>query len=122
MPGTEETAARAVVERVRKGLELAGERSTGPTARCSVGIAGWSAGMDADYLLAQADRGLLLAKRTGKGRVAIASIDTVDDLERLAAADGPVAVQALVAAIETRDHYFQGHSDEVVRLATSVAM
>jgi diguanylate cyclase (GGDEF)-like protein len=122
LPGTEEAAARTVIDRVREGLVLAGERGTGPTARCSVGIAAWSAGMDADDLLAQADRGLLLAKRTGKGRVAIATLDTDDELERLAAADGPVAVQALVAAIETRDHYFQGHSDEVVRLATSVAM
>ena len=79
--------------------------------------------MDADDLLAQADRGLLLAKRTGKGRVAIAALDTDDELDRLTQRGrAAVAVQALVAAIETRDHYFQGHSDEVVRLATSVAM
>ena len=122
LPGTDEIAARAVVERVREGLRQGSANSTLPTPRCSVGIATWTAGMDADDLLAQADRGLLLAKRTGKGRVAVAALDTDDELDKLTAADGPVAVQALIAAIETRDHYFQGHSDEVVRLATSVAM
>ncbi|HWT22438.1 MAG TPA: diguanylate cyclase, partial [Solirubrobacteraceae bacterium] len=122
LPGTDEHAARAVVDRVREHLREAGENGTGPTARCSVGIAGWSPGMDADDLLEQADRGLLLAKRTGKGRVAVAALDTDDELERLAASDGPVAVQALVAAIETRDHYFHGHSEDVVHLATNVAM
>jgi diguanylate cyclase (GGDEF)-like protein len=122
LPGTDEEAARAVAERVREELHGSAEAAR-PAVRCSVGIAAWGAGMGADDLLAQADRGLLLAKRTGKGRVAIATLDTQQELARLAASDGsPVAVQALAAAIETRDHYFQGHSELVVRLATRVAM
>ena len=79
--------------------------------------------MTADDLLAAADRALLLAKRTGKGRVAVANPDAEEELARLQQADAsPAAVQALAAAIEARDKYTQGHSEQVVRLATGVAM
>ena len=79
--------------------------------------------MSADDLLAAADRALLLAKRTGKGRVAVANPDAEEELARLQQSDAsPAAVQALAAAIEARDNYPQGHSEQVVRLATGVAM
>ena len=79
--------------------------------------------MTADDLLAAADRALLLAKRTGKGRVAVANPDAEEELARLQQADAsPAAVQALAAAIEARDKYTQGHSGQVVRLATGVAL
>ena len=56
-----------------------------------------------------ADRALLLAKRTGKGRVAVANPDLEDELVRLQQDEGsPAAVQALAAAIEARDNYAQG--------------
>ena len=79
--------------------------------------------MTADELLAAADRALLLAKRTGKGRVAVANPDAEEELARLQQSDGsPAAVEALAAAIEARDRYTQGHSEQVVQLATRVAM
>ena len=79
--------------------------------------------MSADELLAAADRALLLAKRTGKGRVAVANPDAEEELARLQRADAsPAAVQALAAAIDARDDYQHGHAEQVVRLATSVAM
>ena len=79
--------------------------------------------MSADELLAAADRALLLAKRTGKGRVAVANPNAEEELARIARADGsPAAVQALAAAIEARDRYTHRHSEQVVRLATGVAM
>ena len=79
--------------------------------------------MGADELLAAADRALLLAKRTGKGRVAVANPDAEEELARLQHADAsPAAVQALAAAIDARDNYTAGHSEQVVRLATGVAM
>jgi len=79
--------------------------------------------MSADELLAAADRALLLAKRTGKGRVAVANPNAEEELARIARANGsPAAVQALAAAIEARDRYTHRHSEQVVRLATGVAM
>ena len=79
--------------------------------------------MSADDLLAAADRALLLAKRTGKGRVAVATPDAEEELARLQQAEAsPAAVQALAAAIEARDNYTHDHSEQVVRLATGVAL
>jgi len=90
---------------------------------CSIGVSAWQPPMSADELLAAADRALLLAKRTGKGRVAVANPDADEELARLQESDAsPAAVQALAAAIEARDNYRQGHYDKVVRLATGVAL
>ena len=96
-------------------LELAGA--------CSLGVAQWHEPLDAAALLEHADRALMLAKRTGKGRVAVANADVERELALLHADRGsPAAVQALAAAIEERDHYTREHSDEVVHLARGVAM
>ena len=120
LPGTEEAVARAVAERVRNRVRTGAAESIG---NCSIGVSSWESPMSADDLLAAADRALLLAKRTGKGRVAVANPDAEEELARLQQSEGsPAAVQALAAAIEARDNYTHGHSDEVVRLATGVAM
>ncbi len=124
LPGSEDRAARAVAERVRERVSTgAPGDAAGPSANCSIGIAAWEPPMGADELLAAADRALLLAKRTGKGRVAVANPDAEEELSRLQQADGsPAAVQALAAAIEARDSYGHDHSEQVVKLATGVAM
>jgi diguanylate cyclase (GGDEF)-like protein len=124
LPGTEESVARAVAERVRERVRTGVPRGAGGAlGNCSIGVSSWAPPMGADDLLAAADRALLLAKRTGKGRVAVANPDAEEELERLQQADAsPAAVEALAAAIEARDHYTQGHSDLVVELATRVAM
>ena len=117
LPGSDEAAARVVAERVRDAVanDLVGA--------CSVGVAQWHEPMDADALLEHADRALLLAKRTGKGRVAVANADVERELAMLQAQRGsPAAVQALAAAIEERDNYTHEHSEEVVHLARGVAM
>jgi diguanylate cyclase (GGDEF)-like protein len=117
VPGSEEADARVVAERVRDAVanDLVGA--------CSVGVAQWHEPMDADGLLEHADRALLLAKRTGKGRVAVANADVERELAMLQAQQGsPAAVQALAAAIEERDNYTHEHSEEVVHLARGVAM
>jgi HD-GYP domain-containing protein (c-di-GMP phosphodiesterase class II) len=96
-------------------LELAGA--------CSLGVAQWHEPLDAAALLEHADRALLLAKRTGKGRVAVANADVERELALLHAHRGsPAAVLALAAAIEERDSYTREHSDSVVHLARGVAM
>ena len=65
----------------------------------------------------------MLAKRTGKGRVAVSNADVERELALLHADRGsPAAVQALAAAIEERDSYTREHSDQVVHLARGVAM
>jgi diguanylate cyclase (GGDEF)-like protein len=124
LPGAEEQIARAVAERVRVRVEAGAPRAhDGPLGNCSIGVSAWQPGMSADELLAAADRALLLAKRTGKGRVAVANPDAEEELARLQRADGsPAAVQALAAAIDARDDYTHGHYEQVVRLATSVAL
>jgi diguanylate cyclase (GGDEF)-like protein len=125
LPGSDESTACQVAERVRDAvaaetepgsrLELAGA--------CSLGVAQWYEPLDAAALLERADRALMLAKRTGKGRVAVANPDVERELALLHAERGsPTAVQALAAAIEERDHYTRDHSDQVVHLARGVAM
>jgi diguanylate cyclase (GGDEF)-like protein len=117
LPGSDECDARAIAERVRDAVAAALEGA------CSLGVAAWHAGLDAGGLLEQADRALLLAKRTGKGRVAVANADVERELALLRARGGaPDAVQALAAAIEERDGYTSRHSAEVVHLARGVAM
>ena len=124
LPATDEHGARAIAERVRDRVRTGAPRGAGGTiGNCSIGVSSWEPPMGADDLLAAADRALLLAKRTGKGRVAVANPDAEEELARLQQAEAsPAAVHALAAAIEARDNYTHGHSDEVVRLATGVAM
>jgi len=117
LPGSDEHDAKAVADRVRDAVirEQVGA--------CSLGVAQWHEPLEADGLLEHADRALLLAKRTGKGRVAVANADVERELAMLQAQHGsPAAVQALAAAIEERDNYTNEHSEEVVHLARGVAM
>ncbi len=125
LPGSDEAMASQVAERVRDAvaaetepgsrLELAGA--------CSLGVAQWHEPLDAAALLEHADRALMLAKRTGKGRVAVANADVERELALLHADRGsPAAVQALAAAIEERDHYTRERTEQVVHLARGVAM
>ena len=117
LPGSDEADARAVADRVRDAVIRA------HVGACSLGVAEWHEPLDADDLLEHADRALLLAKRTGKGRVAVANANVERELAMLQAQRGsPAAVQALAAAIEERDNYTNEHSEEVVHLARGVAM
>jgi diguanylate cyclase (GGDEF)-like protein len=113
LPGSDEATTSAVAERCRDAIG----------GKCSIGVAAWHEGLDANGLHEQADRALMLAKRTGKGRVAIANPEVERELALLQSQAGsPAAVQALAAAIEERDNYTREHSDEVVRLSRGVAM
>src|SRR3954452_20751748 len=113
LPGSDEAMTAHVAERCRDAIG----------GVCSIGVAAWHDGLDADGLLEQADRALMLAKRTGKGRVAVANPEVEKELALLAGRSGsPAAVQALAAAIEERDHYTHEHSQELVRLARGVSM
>ena len=55
---------------------------------CSIGLALWEEPLSADELLHRADRALLLAKRTGKRRVAVAGADLEQALELVEAQAG----------------------------------
>jgi diguanylate cyclase (GGDEF)-like protein len=123
LPGSDEEAATVVAERVRDAVAERMAALPDSAGACSIGIAAWHEPLDADALLDHADRALLLAKRTGKGRVAVANADVERELAILHAhAGSPAAVQALAAAIEERDAYTHEHSEEVVHLARGVAM
>jgi diguanylate cyclase (GGDEF)-like protein len=113
LPGSDEATTAAVAERCRDSIGGA----------CSIGVAVWHDGLDADGLLEQADRALMLAKRTGKGRVAVANAEVERELALLQSQSGsPSAVQALAAAIEERDSRTHEHSERVVHLSRGVAM
>jgi diguanylate cyclase (GGDEF)-like protein len=113
LPGSDEATTAAVAERCRDAIG----------GQCSIGVAAWQDGLDADGLLEQADRALMLAKRTGKGRVAVANPEVERELALLQSRSGsPAAVQALAAAIEERDNYTHEHSERVVHLSRGVAM
>ena len=113
LPGTDEPTTAAVAERCRDAIG----------GQCSIGVAAWHERLDADGLLEQADRALMLAKRTGKGRVAVANADVERELALLQSRSGsPAAVQALAAAIEERDNYTHEHAQRLVHLARGVGM
>jgi diguanylate cyclase (GGDEF)-like protein len=125
LPGSDEADARMVAERVRDAVagHIASQPDLAIAGACSIGVAAWHEPLDAETLLEHADRALLLAKRTGKGRVAVANADVERELALVQAASGsPAAVLALAAAIEERDAYTHEHSEEVVHLARGVAM
>jgi diguanylate cyclase (GGDEF)-like protein len=105
LPGSDETEAATVAERVRDAVSAESE----PGSRlelagaCSLGVAQWREPLDAEALLEHAD--------------------VERELALLHAHRGsPSAVQALAAAIEERDLYSRDHSDQVVHLARGVAM
>jgi diguanylate cyclase (GGDEF)-like protein len=113
LPGSDEEMTAHVAERCRDAIG----------GKCSIGVAAWHDGLDADGLLEQADRALMLAKRTGKGRVAVANAEVERELALLQSRSGsPAAVQALAAAIEERDNYTHEHSERVVYLSRGIAM
>jgi diguanylate cyclase (GGDEF)-like protein len=115
LPGSDAYNATVTAERVRAAVS----REVGG---CSLGVAEWSDPQSADALIDHADRALLLAKRAGKNRVAVASADVDRELAALQASEGsPGAVQALAAAIAERDSYTQEHTQEVVHLVRGVA-
>ncbi len=118
LPGTDEATTRARSPSACRDADRRGQ-----VGACSIGVAAWHEPLDADGLLEHADRALMLAKRTGKGRVAVANAEVERELALLQAQHGsPAAVQALAAAIEERDNYTHEHSEQVVHLARGVAM
>ena len=122
---TRPTACARRPARARRGRRPGGAaaRELELAGACSLGVAQWREPLDAEALLEHADRALMLAKRTGKGRVAVANADVERELALVRAERGsPAAVQALAAAIEERDDYTRAHSEQVVHLARGVAM
>lgn len=82
--------ARAAAGRMRASIRDTA-RSAGAAAaplQCSIGIALWHEPLGAGELLERADRALLLAKRTGRDRVAIASPETEHALAMLVGRSG----------------------------------
>ena len=125
LPGSDARAALQVAERIRAAVASGGDGddALAGAGACSIGVASWQDPLDASALLERADHSLLLAKRMGKGRVALANAEVEDELTVLQRRGGsPAAVQALAAAIEERDAYTRTHSEDVVHLARGVAM
>ena len=85
LPGVDIRRARLEAERVRTSIrDVARSVSLdGSPLEVSIGLAAWSEPLGAPELLERADRALLLAKRTGKARVAVASPETEHALAML---------------------------------------
>jgi diguanylate cyclase (GGDEF)-like protein len=77
LPGSDAGAARQICERVREAVarHMAQDADPSAASSCSIGIAQWRDPLASDALLELADRALLSAKRSGKGRVAVADAD-----------------------------------------------
>jgi diguanylate cyclase (GGDEF)-like protein/putative nucleotidyltransferase with HDIG domain len=78
LPGADADGGRRVADRI----------AAATPARCSIGLAQWAEPLSADELLHRADRALLLAKRTGKQRVAVAGAGLEQELELVEARAG----------------------------------
>ena len=89
LPGAVEATARLVADRVSSAL--ARPASGEPAGECSVGVAEWREPLTATELLDRSDRALRLAKRSGKGRVAVAGAGLEQELELLQASEGSAA-------------------------------
>ena len=78
LPSVTEEQARETAERVRASIRNAAEPLvvSGAPLTTSIGIAVWQEPFGAAELLERADRALLLSKRTGKDRVAVASAES----------------------------------------------
>jgi diguanylate cyclase (GGDEF)-like protein/putative nucleotidyltransferase with HDIG domain len=85
LPGVDVRRARLQAERIRASVrDVARSVSLdGSPLEVSIGLAAWSEPLGAPELLERADRALLLAKRTGRARVAVASPETEHALAML---------------------------------------
>ncbi len=85
LPGIDTRRARLESERIRASIrDIAQSVSLdGSPLEVSIGLAAWSEPLGAPELLERADRALLLAKRTGRARVAVASPETEHALAML---------------------------------------
>jgi diguanylate cyclase (GGDEF)-like protein len=71
LPGADADGSRIVADRIANASPVP----------CSIGLAQWEEPLSADELLGRSDRALLLAKRTGKRRIEVASADIEQELE-----------------------------------------
>ena len=70
LPGTDGRGAHAVAEKVRMGIEAAGNADGSRGVSCSIGIATFpDDGADQDSVLLAADRACYASKRSGRGRI-----------------------------------------------------
>jgi diguanylate cyclase (GGDEF)-like protein len=81
LPSSDAEGGRVVAGRIADALPVTS----------SIGVAQWEEPMSADELLGRADRALLLAKRTGKQRVEVATADMEHVLELMEARVGSPA-------------------------------
>lgn len=89
LPGCEVADAIGVGERLCDAVRGVGRRAgDGEAMGASVGAAAWCEPLTGAELLERADRALLLAKRSGKARVAVAGAETDEQLALLEARAG----------------------------------
>lgn len=134
LPGTDAKGAIALAERLRETAEnLVVDVASGsgrPKVSLSCGVADFpSCASERESLIAAADSALLFAKRKGRNRVCYFRDITGADIQegdldklvsRLQNASMPT-IQALVAAVDTRDSYDRTRSRNVASLANRFA-
>ncbi|MBB5320729.1 diguanylate cyclase [Marinobacter oulmenensis] len=94
LPGCEEGEAVVVAEKLRKAVEatdIEADSDVSLRFTISVGVASLTHGVALDVLLHRADQALYQAKRSGRNRVSVYSIEASDDGELVRAGQGMVA-------------------------------
>jgi diguanylate cyclase (GGDEF)-like protein/putative nucleotidyltransferase with HDIG domain len=136
LPEENADEAYAGAERVRAAIERSAFaiNSLGESQRVHVTVSGGVAEFPADShtkdgMLVAADLGLLRAKYTSRNRICryrdevgfpAHRIDPAEVHRALQSAN-VAAVESLAQALDARDHYTRGHSDNVTRIALAIA-
>ena len=131
LPGTPVKRAASVAERIAQGVrDIVIDVPEPPRLSISIGMADFPAcGSDRESIIAAADAALLFAKRSGRDMVADFSSVSLVELDQ-SALDGLAfrlekadieTLEALAAAIDTRDVFSGAHTHGVAETALQVA-
>jgi len=126
LPETGETAAHAVLERIRQLLERE-PLVDGIRVTISAGICGIERAQDTESILRLADGALYWSKEQGRNVTYIYDPETVRELSaserlvRLQRSQGLAGIRALARAIDAKDPSTREHSERVAALAARLA-
>jgi diguanylate cyclase (GGDEF)-like protein/PAS domain S-box-containing protein len=126
-PDTDDAAAAALAERLRRAAGEALERLH-VAVTLSAGVADLAAASAADDLVHLADRALYWAKHHGRDQTATHAVSAVDQLSdeernrRLERARALTGLHALARAVDAKDPFTQRHAQRVAEISEELAV